>query len=559
MPPKKRKLVYNDNVSEKSYRQYSDRDLVEAARLVTENNFSIYAAAKSKTVPWSSLKRFLENSRENNNQSKFSKLGRPFALSVELEQQLVRYINDMQELGFGLTVLQVRKISFQLAQSANREHYLSQSGMASKVWWASFKKRYGLSLRIPENLSAYRSSMANPTMIKDFYSKLEQLIKQLNILPDDLPSSLWNCDETGLAYVVKPNRIIAQIGKRFVYKRTYAERGETHTVMGCVCANGSWIPPLIIFKGERWNDRLKEGSLPNSLVRISKKGWINSQLFIEWFQHFIDSIPKKPRPVILLMDSHASHLSPTVLTMARENGIYLFTFPAHTSHLLQPLDVGVYRPLKSNWSKVLNKYMEDNPNDKPNRYNFHTLFNEAFISTFSINTIKNSFKKAGIFPFNANAIPEEALRPSQLTERALESLENEQEGPRTTPASTTSSSPSLSINDTILKLPHAVRKTMTTSHRKRDSSAKCLTPPVCSPSTSLQASTSKLLDQDEDWTCAVCHKTYSQDVKKKTGAKWIQCSFCRCTYHFDCQRSDVDEDEDIYMCDLCHLNESDSD
>ena len=35
------------------------------------------------------------------------KLGRTFALSPEIEQRVVNYIIDMQELGFGLTVLQV--------------------------------------------------------------------------------------------------------------------------------------------------------------------------------------------------------------------------------------------------------------------------------------------------------------------------------------------------------------------------------------------------------------------------------------------------------------------
>lgn len=103
MPPKKRKIVFNDNTTEKSCKQYSYRDSLE--------KFTVYAAAKMKTAPWSSLKSFLQNRGEYGSQQKFPKLGRPFALTVELEQQLVRYVNDMQELGFGLTVVQVRKIA----------------------------------------------------------------------------------------------------------------------------------------------------------------------------------------------------------------------------------------------------------------------------------------------------------------------------------------------------------------------------------------------------------------------------------------------------------------
>lgn len=54
------------------------------------------------------------------------------------------------------------------------------------------------------------------------------------------------------------------------------------------------------------------------------------------------------------MDSHTPHINPNVKSLAKENQIFLFTFPAHTRHLLQPLDVGVYKPLKSNWAYSLN-------------------------------------------------------------------------------------------------------------------------------------------------------------------------------------------------------------
>ena len=146
--------------------------------------------------------------------------------------------------------------------------------------------------------------------------------------------------------------------------------------------NGSWIPPLIIFKGVRWNDNLKADCLPNCMVKLSPKGWINSDLFLEWFKFFIDSIPSE-RPVILFMDSHASHINMDVILLAKENEIYLFTFPAHTSHLLQPLDVGIYKPLKSNWATSLNDFMRENPGEKPNRTTFHTILNPAFIKSFS--------------------------------------------------------------------------------------------------------------------------------------------------------------------------------
>nr|CAD7458220.1 unnamed protein product [Timema tahoe] len=41
-----------------------------------------------------------------------------------------------------------------------------------------------------------------------------------------MPERLWNYDETGLFYVVKPGRAITAVDKRYVYKRVYANRAE---------------------------------------------------------------------------------------------------------------------------------------------------------------------------------------------------------------------------------------------------------------------------------------------------------------------------------------------
>ncbi|KAG8263283.1 hypothetical protein J6590_036733 [Homalodisca vitripennis] len=54
---------------------------------------------------------------------------------------------------------------------------------------------------------------------------------------------------------------------------------------------------------------------------------------------------------------------------------------------------------------------------------------------------------------------------------------------------------------------------------------------------------------DDDWKCGVCLKLFSEDVKKKNGAQWLQCSFCKFPYHEKCQKNPTKEL--IYMCDAC--------
>lgn len=403
-----------------SYRNYETAELLNALKEVTQGNKTIYKAAKDNNIPWSTLKRYLKSNPDINKQhALIPKQGKPFALSTELEQKLYHFIIKMQELGFGLTVFQVRTLAFKLAEAVDRAHFFNENKrIASKWWWAHFQTRYNLTIRVPENLSAYRASCGNPTLIAEFYSILRKLYTKLNIDEKNLKSHVWNTDETGLQYVVKGPRVVTSVGKKYIYRRTYAERGETQTIIGCVCADGTWIPPTIIFKGIRWNELLKKDCLPNTQVKLSTKGWINADLYLEWFQFFISSV--KTRPIVLLMDSHAAHITPEVIELAVKNDIHLLTFPAHTTHLLQPLDVGVYKSLKSHWAKSMTDYMTEHPHDKPNRFNFFSIFNIPFINAMSTTNIQNAFKKTGIVPLNDKLIMTEATAPSLLTDKPAE-------------------------------------------------------------------------------------------------------------------------------------------
>ena len=140
-----------------------------------------------------------------------------------------------------------------------------------------------------------------------------------------------------------------------------------------------------------------------SLVRLSPKGWINADLFAEWFQQFIECISFH-RSVVLFMDLHISHITSKILSKTSDNSIHLVTFPSYTTHLLQPLDVGVYRPLKEGWRKEVETFLTEHPEAKPDHYGFNRLLASAYRGAFQSATVCNSFAKTGLFPFNRAAI-----------------------------------------------------------------------------------------------------------------------------------------------------------
>ena len=86
----------------------------------------------------------------------------------------------------------------------------------------------------------------------------------------------------------------------------------------------------------------------------------DSILHLEWFNFFVKNSPPL-WPVLLIQDGHSSHISIEVIELACDNEVYILCLPAHTTHILQPLDVGVFKSFKANFSKSCTLYLTRYP------------------------------------------------------------------------------------------------------------------------------------------------------------------------------------------------------
>ena len=98
-------------------------------------------------------------------------------------------------------------------------------------------------------------------------------------------------------------------------------------------------------------ESMQSGAVPGTVFMTSDNGWITQDIYLEWFKFFIKSIPPE-RPVLLIEDGHGSHITLDVIEISRRNDIHLLCLPAHTSHILQPLDIGVFKSFKTHYSKA---------------------------------------------------------------------------------------------------------------------------------------------------------------------------------------------------------------
>jgi hypothetical protein len=130
---------------------------------------------------------------------------------------------------------------------------------------------------------------------------------------------------------------------------------EWVTVIQGICAAGYAIPPFIIYKGRvhisAWYEKT---SIPgNWKLSVSENGWTNNELGLEWLKHF-DGCTKGQKVGVyrlLILDGHESHLNQDFKDYCLENKITTVCMPARSSHILQPLDVVCFSPLKLKYSQ----------------------------------------------------------------------------------------------------------------------------------------------------------------------------------------------------------------
>ena len=313
----------------------------KAVEFVKKKGGGLREASRRFNVPVETLRRRVLGVVEEG-----SKPGPATVLTENEEQRLVSYIVEMADKGFGLSRDDIRSTAYRMAEACGRQHPFKNE-MAGRAWLDGFFKRHPhLTLRKPQPLSYSRAVSANLDTINDYFAKLAALYARLNILTK--PMQIYNMDECGISVVHTPGKVVTELGRKNVWAISSAEKGKNHTLLCCVSASGQALPPFMIFPRKRMSDKLKVGSLPGTFFSCSDNGWVTHELYLEWFRFFLANIPPT-RPVLLIEDGHSSHISMEVIELARCNNIHLLCLPY--THLLQPLDVGVCKSLKSTTPK----------------------------------------------------------------------------------------------------------------------------------------------------------------------------------------------------------------
>jgi DDE superfamily endonuclease len=187
---------------------------------------------------------------------------------------------------------------------------------------------------------------------------------------------------------------------------------EFISVLAGICADGSDLPPTLIYRGNShdlrnsWVEDVDRSDL--AWFAATPSGWTSNSLGLQWLIGLFDRHTKeKARRFrrLLIIDGHSNHVNMAFIAAADERRIILLILPSHSTHRLQPLDVGLFSLLAKVYTKGLNDLMFHSLGlVSMNKRLFWGLFRPAWDAAFTKENIISSFEATGISPFNPNRV-----------------------------------------------------------------------------------------------------------------------------------------------------------
>ena len=374
--------------------------MLGALKSVQEDGLSGNQAADLHGVPRSTLKDRLSGRVKHG-----VKPGPQPYLSAEKESELASHLLQAADMGFGKTRRDVKCV---VQEHLQRKGTLKGTSV-SNGWWEKFLRRNpNLSLRSGDSTAHVRMDAVNAENLHSYYHLLKEVYDENGFA--DHPEAIYNMDETGVPLEPRPPKVVAAKGKKKIRYRTSGQKSQI-TVIGCASASGQILPPFIIFAAKQLNELWTRNEVTGSRYAVSDKGWVDQELFYFWLKvHFIPNAISQ-RPLLLLLDGHSSHFEPGTIQHARDNNIIIFCLPPHTTHECQPLDCSLFGPLKKHWQESCHNFYQTNPGKVISKLNFNSVFRSAWLNAVTPANICGGFRKAGVYPYNPDAveIPDSSL------------------------------------------------------------------------------------------------------------------------------------------------------
>ncbi|KAJ8978101.1 hypothetical protein NQ317_018967 [Molorchus minor] len=291
--------------------KYSEEVLATALDEIKNGVISINKASTKYGIPKSTL-----HNKINGKVPIIRKMRPSTFLTPDEETRLVKWIISKAKFGFPIHPEEVKDSVQRVLKESSRPNKFIDDRPGTKWLKLFLLRRPKISKRNTEIISKSRASVTEPA-IRQWFADLKKYLEDENIIDimNDA-SRIFNADETGM--------------------RT-RKRKESITVLCNYSANGTAVPPMIVFPYKRIPKELALSVPQGWAIGRSDSGWMTSATTLEYVANVFYlgwwNIISYFCAVILFVDGHKSHYNLELYDFCVDKKIVIYCLYPNATHM----------------------------------------------------------------------------------------------------------------------------------------------------------------------------------------------------------------------------------
>ena len=333
--------------------------------------------------------------------------------SIEEEDSITRHILQMSVWGWPMTINSLETLVTAILRKNSDNEPLGRH------WHSKFLARHPeLKMLRSRPLDQSRKDASTYDILKRWFDLFQTARLCYNVADEDI----YNMDEKGIMKGLGDNaKVIVSRHEKEAFAVQPGNR-EWVSIIECIGYNGYVPPPFVIFQGKQIQQAwIPEDSFdPHTVIQVSPNGWTDQEIALQWLKHFDHWTHSQVRGQyrMLVMDGHVSHVSLEFVTYCENHKIIPLCLPPHSTHILQPLDIGIFSPL----AKAYKTRVSRNSVFGATYVSNAQFLQDYYKARLSIpSNIPSAWRAAGLLPFDPAKVLER-FRPktppfASLTDR----------------------------------------------------------------------------------------------------------------------------------------------
>ena len=379
----------------RNYDSEEEKRLKICLAIINENpRIKLAGLARSNRVSYDKLRRRIRAIPDTR-----SKGGHNTRLTDIQDKALKRYINYLIRNGQPPVKRGLRDAANRILEAAGDTGKHVSANWATR--WLSRNIEWLKTIRA-KTLAAERKVVHDKEDFERHFYDFQYAIQDFGVSQEDV----YNMDETGFRIGCLAGRVVITHATTKAVYLADPDARDWITAVETISAGGKTIPPMLILAGSVMLEKHFDNDLDDdTLIAMTATGYSNDIMGLEYLKHFNKMTEKHTVGTyrMLVFDGHGSHLSDEFTWYCWQHDIIPYRLPAHTTHLLQPLDVGVFQPLK-HWHQIAITDSIQYGDLDFTKMEFLSAYQTMRDRTFKSKTILSAWQKTGLFPFQPSVI-----------------------------------------------------------------------------------------------------------------------------------------------------------